>query len=385
VADQLLQMFGVVEARQIFGVWASQNAKTQEEIDTAFAASASSKEFLESRQDKTKKPEPITARELRSMDLPPQEWIISKILPKGALVAISGVPGSFKSFFTLWSGLRAAEGLPLFEELDEPFFCEQKTVKTPTLFIEEENSLPEVYKRLRSLKTPVGDNLFFHVDQGFKMCDESWRNSIVEFVESKKIGLIIMDPFSSVMGLVDENNNAEVAETMDLMRKTFIKRGVTVVFIHHPAKGDGTAKNLRGAGDILGKCDMHLHLEKDKKDKKQVNVSYEKVRLVSEDEVSNFKMRIAGDGLNGELRFRYLGRLKSKTQLEHEELAEEIKALMTAGENYGKSELSKEVGTNFRTVKFKEAWKILLGSGQIEQSLEKKNGHHLFHLVNRSS
>jgi hypothetical protein len=322
VAKKLLKAFTLAEALPVWTDWL-----TTQSIDPSIGADVwmtAWKEEMATRKGRAagipgeEKPEALSGTELLALNIPKPSWIINNVIPSCGLVAISGKPGSYKSFFALWLAMRAAAGEPQFDDTQEPFFCEQRTVHSPTLFIEEENTTILTRDRYYGLRQVPGAHLYFRIDQGFKMQDEEWRKALLADVEAKGIKLIVADPFSSVMGLEDENNNAEVAVVMDLIRKEFIAKGITFVFIHHPAKGDGEGKGLRGAGDILGKCDVQLHLEKDEEDPCQITVSYEKMRLLRPDAVQNWKMRFIGDEALRDQRFRYLGEAKRRYEEERE-------------------------------------------------------------------
>ena len=368
--------------------WAILNTElTRDEISayqaTEFLELTNRKQTFNTIDQPKPMPSAIDGDTFRTTKFPKVEWIVNKMIPKGSLVAISGIPGSYKSFFALWLATRTAAGLPLFEigTEDEPYFCEQKTEKTATMFIEEENTAIMTHARYVGFKTPPSNQIFFRIDQSFKIKEPKWLDALLKDVDKYNIGLIIMDPFSSVMGLEDENDNAEVSAVMDTIRKTFLDKGVTVVFIHHPSKNAEGGANLRGAGDILGKCDVHLHLEKDEIDKKLVTVSFRKMRLISDDEVQSFKMRATGMSDVGDMSFRYLGEAIPKHEEERNALGRQILALMTPGESYQKSKLASEVGQKHDNKKFIAAWQQLEATGKLKPGIEKKNGHPLYHLT----
>lgn len=372
-ARRCIDIFGEAEGRMVYAGWTKAMDLDLDFSYQAFLLAKDATAFAA-------KPPAMDGQTFRDQKLPRTEWIVNKVIPKGGLVAISGVPGSYKSFFALWLGLRAAEGLPLFELglADEPFYCELKTDRTGVLFIEEENTVIMTHERLLGLKTPATNNIYFRVDQGFKVQDPLWTAKLLEDVKKFNIGLIIMDPFSSVMGFEDENDNAEVSLGMDNLRKNFLVHGVTIIFIHHPSKSSEGGTNLRGAGDILGKCDVHIHLAKDEIDKKLVTVTFPKMRLISDDEVSAFKMRATGDSLLGDMSFRYLGQAKPKHEEARDALAKQIFDAMIPGELTLKSQVADLVGSNHRNDKFQAAWKSLEASGQIRTSFEKKRGNPLY-------
>jgi hypothetical protein len=314
-------------------------------------------------------PEPLAIEDLLAMKFPKQEWIFDKIIPVGGLVALSGPPGSYKSYFAVQMALQAMVGDSLF---DVPCGLGENKQKFKTLFIEEENSLRLMYYRVNTLKNRNDKGIYFKIDHGFKMADDGARKNIEQFCLFNDIKLLVLDPFSSVMGLRDENNNAEVSLVMDMIRKTFIAQNITVMFLHHPAKNAEGGKNLRGAGDILGKCDVHLSLEKSEKDKQEITVSYEKMRLISESDIWNFKMRFVGDPLIGDCQLKYVDEAKPKFEEERELLLESILEFIQPGGEYTKKEIAESVGSTDTGKKFLNVWAKALKEGWVKQNIVNK-------------
>lgn len=323
-----------------------------------------------------------TQKELANLDIPPTQWIVPMMVPSPGLVIISGRPGSYKTWFATWIGLRASAGLPLFDKCDQMFFSRSSPLgKVPTLFIEEEMAKPSMKERACCFQAfNEASDMLYMVDDGFKFKDEAWQIELTRLVEEKKIKLLILDPFSSVMGLEDENNNSEVAKVMDIIRKVFIKNGLTVILLHHPAKGEGSGRNIRGAGDILGKCDVHLCLEREENESpRTVTVRFEKMRLAAEDQVRNFKMTFSGADFESDRQFVYLGEAlkeKTKTEKDHAELAQQILAVLQDEEEYEQKEIAELVGQKPNNSKFQSAWGKLLSERKILKNATSK----LFHI-----
>lgn len=311
-------------------------------------------------------PEPLRVEDFYGMSFPKQKWIFDRVIPKDGLIALSGAPGSYKSFFALWMALQAGQGRPLFDS-DQIIGDNSKEYRT--LFIEEENTIRLMHQRLRVLKNGKSRNVFFKIDDGFKMMDDEARQNVVAFCVFNSIDLVVLDPFSSVMGLKDENNNAEVSTIMDVIRKTFVAQGISVMFIHHPAKNAEGGKNLRGAGDILGKCDVHLSMEKDETDKKLITVSYEKMRLISEDDIWNYKIKFTGDEILGNYEFVYKDEAKPKYQEERDTMLADMLNLMQSGVEYKQNEVTDLIGTERYNKKFRAIWSNALKEGWIKQNI----------------
>lgn len=317
-------------------------------------------------------PDPLSLDELEALDIPGTQWVMAKLIPYPGLIAVSGRPGSFKTFFCLWLAVRIAQGLPLFDEKEAEDLA-PLAGPVPVLFIEEENTVRLVRERVLGMRKGSVSNLYFYVDQGFKMRDPRWREKVLGFVAAKGIRVVFMDPFSSVMGLKDENDNSEVSEVMDIIRKEFLKNDVAVVFIHHPSKGDEGGKTLRGAGDIIGKCDVHVTLENEQEDRKTVRVSYEKMRVADESLMRNFKMRIEGDPALRDTHFSWVGEAKPKWQEERDGLLVDARAaLPTMPDEFGRKDLAEACGSSEKGDRFVAVWTELLRTGEVVKVTAKK-------------
>lgn len=324
-------------------------------------------------------PEILTHNELLNLDIPPMRWVMNMMIPNPGLTVISGRPEAYKTFFAQWLGMRASGGLPLFDEFDEPYFCQENSAesmgKVPTLFIEEENSKQMMKNRTNALKVFEVGAMHYMIDNRFQFTNEAWREVIIKFIEEKGIKLLILDPFSSVMGLSNENDNSEVSKVMDIIRKEFVNLGVSVILIHHPAKGGADGNNIRGAGDILGKCDVHLCLEKKNADEKIIRVTYEKLRVADRSKVANFEMRLTGDGDLRQLHFRYIGQAASKPQEERNQLAEQIMEAIDDGEEREQKEISELVDQKPQNKKFRGAWDQLIKEKKLLKDAVTKKYH----------
>lgn len=311
-------------------------------------------------------PEPLSLEALEALDLPDTQWIHDTLLPHPGLVALSGAPGSYKTFFALWMALRASQGLTLFNDTEAGGLLETG-VSVPTLFIEEENEIRTMRSRLMSFKRARKADLYFYIDCGFKMSDEAWRKKVLEFVETKGIKLIFMDPFSSVMGLKDENSNAEVAVVMDIIRKEFVKRNITVVFIHHPSKGGDGGASLRGAGDILGKVDVHLTFAVESVKDRLISVRYAKMRVADSSQLKDFQIQLVGEKGSQDWEFIHKGELKPKGVDERDNLKASIIKAFETGEEFGRKEIAELVGASNSGDRFTNVWNSLVEIGEIKQ------------------
>lgn len=244
-------------------------------------------------------PPAISLGELCSRDLPAPAWHLYGLIPESSLVFFAGAPGSYKTFFALKAAYALATGAPLYDRVCENGTqVETKPSGTSVLFVEEEMNIVLIQARMkmfalgRSISPPPGGGemdppLRFILSGGVKLTDEAKMAELVTVVKTHNVKVIFMDPLSSVLGAQDENDNAEVSTTLDLVRRTLVdsELGVSVVFIHHPAKNaKGNVSSLRGAGDLLGKCDHAITFERSEV-MPQTTVSVLKSRLVDTGEL----------------------------------------------------------------------------------------------------
>lgn len=209
----------------------------------------------------------LSVSSLLLQDLPEPSWFVDHYLPERSFVFFAGRPGSYKTFFALRLAYALSLGLPLFDEA-VPHSLNPPLPKTKVLFIEEEMQKNLVQHRLKMFTRdghPPPDDFTLYHNSGFKLSSDKDLQGLAEYARENNIRVIFMDPFSSVGGFENENDNSEVSTTLDNLRRTLVDSdlGVTVVCIHHPSKNDkGDSTGLRGAGDITGKGDHVVQFDR---------------------------------------------------------------------------------------------------------------------------
>ncbi|MBU2297174.1 MAG: AAA family ATPase [Gammaproteobacteria bacterium] len=313
--------------------------------------------------------ERYTYNDLLAADLPEPAWFVPGLIPNPGLVAVTGRPGHFKSFFIQWMGMRLAAHLPLFDDWDRPGKYHEPV---NVLFIEEEMNARQMKKRCVDMKQYKIDNFHWLISTGFTIKNGKELNKVAieelrYFVEEHNIKLIILDPFTTCAGLVDENSNSEARMVMDAIRHEFVDstHGATVIFIHHPAKNAQNGENIRGAGDILGKVDMHFTLEKQGEEPTTtISVKCHKTRY---EQPENFSATMVEDSDDwGRLMWVYDDSLKSKYVKERDELKDKILEVIKGQEDVTKTYVAERVNHDRTGDKFKNVWKDLEETHQIE-------------------
>lgn len=204
----------------------------------------------------------LRGRQLRTMDLPPIEWMLNGSIPYGRYVVLSGESGLGKSWWALLLALCA--GL----RLD---FLGQPTNPIRALYIDEENGVQEAQRRLRALADGLGipeDEelpVDFLIDEGVGLGRAGDVQRLLEVIEAEDYTLIITD---SLIRFFDgnENNSNEVKAfhaVVDHIRRV---TGVTWVMLQHLNKAgkDGqhisAGDRIRGSGEFKAHSDVHIQL-----------------------------------------------------------------------------------------------------------------------------
>ena len=189
--------------------------------------------------------EAVESAKLRIVDLPGVrdcngiaiEYLLDSVLPKGAVVALTGDAASGKSTLaTAWA----------------------RDIEGPVLFLDRENPLAVIADRLDRLGFPDSQRLRFWggwCDQEAPMPDAP---AVVEWLKTcGSSPLIIVDSLSAFYG-GDQNSAGEMRTFMDRCRQ-IANLGATVVIVHHDGKSE-TAKDYRGSSDFKAAIDCGFHV-----------------------------------------------------------------------------------------------------------------------------
>jgi len=320
---------------------------------------------------------PITLNELLAMEIPPMTWALPNTLPIPGLVAISSKPGVGKTNLITWILWQIGKGIPVFRTLegDNLGFLTQPENYEPikSLMVQEETSELIIQNRVKGFKgTPPGEMINFMFFKGFKLSSPADVQALKNILIEKKIKVVVLDPFSSVLGVESENDNAEVSKIMDVMRALVTELVIGIYFLHHPAKGEDDVINLRGAGDILGKVDVHITLDVVSSEQRDVlKVSYEKLRIADSRHVSNFKVQMVGNTDMGDFEFIYAGKeggKKEKTDHARRDILAALLGAQKAGDQKTRTQLFKDSPELKNNDKYRGAFDKAVEDGLIKKA-----------------
>jgi archaellum biogenesis ATPase FlaH len=174
------------------------------------------------------------------------EWLIPALLPEGALVLLTGAPGSFKSFISL------ALGTALSEESE---FLGRKTRLTKVLYLDRDNPLQVVASRQSILNFHDGDHLRIWGNWVHDHPPMIGDPRLLEIARRHK-PVIIVDALLRFHAS-EENSATEMAGVMASLRQLAVV-GATVIVIHHAAKAEQS--KYRGSTDIVASVDIAFWL-----------------------------------------------------------------------------------------------------------------------------
>lgn len=256
----------------------------------------------------------LSLSELMATEYPPQSWLVEKLIPKEGLVALSGIPGSFKSYLTNWLALKVATG--------ENFFT-FPTEKAAVLFIDRENPNYLIQKRFKSLSEETNLPIYW-LNLEFRIGNENHITAVIEAIEQHNIKLVIID---SLIRIHSENENESSGMSKVFQQlKRIQDKGASVLFLHHHKKTGGMvtinqAESLRGSSDIIAAVDSHIRI--DKVDDSNITLTQPKLRQAKP--FKGFAVQIETNLDESEVEFIYKGEVdpeKEKKTLAQEDVLE---------------------------------------------------------------
>lgn len=319
-------------------------------------------------------PEKLTIKllnELMLKEYPPQRWVVEKLIPQGGLVMMSASPASYKTWLMLQVALSVAKG----EKFIDAFHTEQ----TKVLIMDEESgerSLQERFRRLGATSTlPI-----HYLSRAGRKASEEYAKQVISVCKENEIGLVMFDSFIR-FAIGSENDSTDMSRNMDNFKK-ITDQGIACLILHHNRKagliGSGAAESMRGSGDILAACDVHVALRR-KGDK--ITISQTKNRYCQEIEPQTLKFVSKGE----RSQFLYLGKDKTRADWD-EELKREIVRYIEDCPGVNKSEILRDFQVGGENLPANRAHKLLnelSESGQIISKRGDKNAK-LFYVADNA-
>lgn len=182
-----------------------------------------------------------------------RKFLIDNFLPERSVIMFVSPPEQYKSLIASQMSLCIATGNE---------FLDFKVQKAPVLLCDMENGFIELRRRLNMLKKGLEideDKLpIYFTESSIDLKHKPYRQELFNFVESKKIKLVIFDTLSRFAS-IDQNSANDVNELYIKVFKPLKQMGVSVLFLHHTQKNSW---EYRGSGDFLGNVDVAYTIKK---------------------------------------------------------------------------------------------------------------------------
>ncbi|MCX6800858.1 MAG: AAA family ATPase [Candidatus Diapherotrites archaeon] len=235
----------------------------------------------------------ITARELLTTPLPPQEWRIEGLLSDEGVDMLVGKAKEFKSFVALFMACSCATGRQ---------FLNRGTKKCRVLYHDEENGERRVATRLGKLVAgmqlspseieDIYNNMMFISMKGLVLTTPEGKARLEKVIKEVKPDLVIMDSIVRVMQ-GNENSAEDVRRVFHAAKELFTKYNCSFLLLHHTVKSTDSVqpRDARGSGDFAAMVGNMLILSK----------------IKEEDYIAEYKLEVGlqrdNDGLNQGLKF----------------------------------------------------------------------------------
>ncbi len=228
-----------------------------------------------------------TLADIRLNGYPQQLWKINKLIPDRGISIFGGASGSFKTWVAMQLALACAGG--------EHFLHHFEAKRANVLYIDEENgdiTLPNRFELLIKGHNHkhTFDNLYVVQFANIKLDDPTTTGKLLHYVKQNNVRLIILDSMVRCMG-GEEDKAKDVRIVFDIL-KTIIKSvdDLSIVILHHTAKGKRGLEGLRGSGDFGAFADVVLMFQATKKN--LINIDVAKNRHIDLSKFSRFSIEV---------------------------------------------------------------------------------------------
>lgn len=238
------------------------------------------------------------AWDLIKTDLPVISYYVKPLIQKGKITAIFGQGKNFKSSLALYMALCIAT--------DKHFFAYEPDETDNVLWIDEEMGMDGYHRKLKQIAggqdiEPNGLKILSSHLEGFTV-SESNILLLKRVINDNKIGVVIIDSITRILGDADENSSRDVARIGNKLRKLTKETGVTIIFIHHTPKSD--KKTMRGSVDWINQIDRAFSVERNRENQNLYTVTDEAIRYGTL--IESFTFRV-DDTKDGYIKLTYLG------------------------------------------------------------------------------
>lgn len=297
-------------------------------------------------------------------------WVVKDLIPENSITAIAGSPGSFKTWITLEIARCISQGEKLFGKFD----IEKHG---PVVFIDKENHLKHIQKRLKQLGFVPEYNTIYVTEENFLIDKEDDFKKLKNMISVIKPSLIVFDSLVRIHD-GDENVSKDIANVMRKFR-IITNKGTSVLFIHHHRKEGAqhkkSANSIRGSSDILAGIDCLLLVEKPKDGNSLI---IEQAKLRQQQAIEPFSVEIQSDKETGNVRFTYEGE-HNPNKTAKEEAKAEVIILLSQNEQMTRKDIVDVLSEEYSTPTITNALKEIESEQRINKVVG-TSGKHTYSL-----
>lgn len=235
-----------------------------------------------------------TLLEIRRDGYPELKWKIHRLIPDRGITIFGGPSGSFKTWVAMQLALSCASG--------ELFLHHFDTKKFNVLYVDEENgniTLPNRFDLLIKGHNHVHNfgNLYVVQFANVKLDENLVSGRLEYYIKHCNVRLIIFDSMVRCM-LGEEDSSKDVRVVFDNLK--FVLKSVedlSIVILHHTAKGKKGLDGLRGSGDFAAFADVVLMFNPTRGN--LVNIEIAKNRHIDLTKFSQFSIEVINTNEGG--------------------------------------------------------------------------------------
>lgn len=245
----------------------------------------------------------LSLKDLHNYECPSYTWRVQNLIQDKKTIIVAGSSAVGKSWLMINLGLSVAKGVPFLDNF--------QVEKGGVLFIDRENSIPELQNRVEMVSNGMNISLeedlplFFISEQSLRLDDISGRDFLKQYILENNIKLIIVDTYRRVISYEENDANAVSFFFTECLKPICEQTGASFVFIHHHKKGkseNDEKEMLRGSSDLVNFVDGVIQISR-----KGSKLTIKQTKNRSGKEVEPFDLNIETDEQEY-FRFKYLGK-----------------------------------------------------------------------------
>lgn len=194
--------------------------------------------------------------DLRGLAQTKVEYLVKEFLSPGEKMGLTGPPKSYKTWLALQLAHAVATGGTFLDRAE--WKC---LTPRPVVFVEEEGAIVKFAQRVERAFRGV-DGAPFHLipKSGFSLLERAQVGWVIECVQERDAGLLILDPWQRLIVGVDEDKAKETGPAWDEVHRITLEcPDCAVLILHHANKAGGLTLNaIRGSSRFAGEVDLSM-------------------------------------------------------------------------------------------------------------------------------